>query len=88
MCPGYERYWTAIQNEPDKPAWISGSAPTPAEIEWAVSPRAPRIMCYRVPGRAKPSDSHDCTGCEIARFDVQARAFPYSTSKRLHAFSA
>ena len=31
----YERYWTAIQNEPDKPAWITGSAPTPAEIEWA-----------------------------------------------------
>lgn len=35
MYPGYERYWTAIQNEPDKPAWITGSAPTPAEIEWA-----------------------------------------------------
>src|SRR5215472_13103960 len=35
MYPGYERYWTGIQNEPDKPAWITGSAPTPAEIEWA-----------------------------------------------------
>ena len=35
MYPGYERYWTTIQNEPDKPAWITGSAPTPAEIEWA-----------------------------------------------------
>jgi riboflavin biosynthesis pyrimidine reductase len=35
MYPGYERYWTAIQNEPDKPVWITGSAPTPAEIEWA-----------------------------------------------------
>ena len=35
MYPGYERYWTAIRNEPDKPAWITGSAPTPAEIEWA-----------------------------------------------------
>jgi dihydrofolate reductase len=35
MYPGYEQYWTSIQNEPDKPAWISGSAPTPAEIEWA-----------------------------------------------------
>ena len=34
MYPGYERYWTAIRNEPDKPVWISGSAPTPAEIEW------------------------------------------------------
>jgi dihydrofolate reductase len=35
MYPGYERYWTAIQNEPDKPVWITGSAPTPAEVEWA-----------------------------------------------------
>ena len=35
MYPGYEGYWTGIRNEPDKPAWITGSPPTPAEIEWA-----------------------------------------------------
>ena len=35
MYPGYERYWTGIQNEPDKPAWITGTPPTPAEREWA-----------------------------------------------------
>jgi dihydrofolate reductase len=35
MYPGYERYWTAIQNEPEQPAWITGKAPTPEEIEWA-----------------------------------------------------
>jgi dihydrofolate reductase len=35
MYPGYERYWTAIQTEPDKPAWITDSAPTPAEAAWA-----------------------------------------------------
>jgi|SRR5215831_2773979 len=35
MYPGYEQYWTSIRNEPDKPAWITGSAPTPAEVEWA-----------------------------------------------------
>jgi len=35
MYPGYERYWTAIQSEPDKPIWITGNAPTPAEIDWA-----------------------------------------------------
>ncbi|HLZ05389.1 MAG TPA: dihydrofolate reductase family protein [Bradyrhizobium sp.] len=35
MYGGYERYWTGIQNEPDKPAWITGAAPTPAEVEWA-----------------------------------------------------
>ena len=35
MYPGYEQYWTAIRNEPDTPVWITGSAPTPAEIAWA-----------------------------------------------------
>jgi hypothetical protein len=35
MYPGYEQYWTAIRNDPDKPVWTAGSAPTPAEIEWA-----------------------------------------------------
>jgi hypothetical protein len=35
MYSGYEGYWTGIQNDPDKPAWITGNAPTPAEIEWA-----------------------------------------------------
>lgn len=35
MYPGYEQYWTAIRNEPDKPVWITGSPPTPAEIKWA-----------------------------------------------------
>lgn len=35
MYPGYERYWTGIQNEPDKPAWITGQPPTAAEREWA-----------------------------------------------------
>jgi len=35
MYAGYEPYWTGIQNEPEKPAWITGSAPTPAEVRWA-----------------------------------------------------
>jgi dihydrofolate reductase len=35
MYPGYEQYWTGIRNEPDKPAWITGTGPTAAEIEWA-----------------------------------------------------
>jgi dihydrofolate reductase len=35
MYPEYEQYWTSIQNDPDKPVWIGGSAPTSAEIEWA-----------------------------------------------------
>lgn len=35
MYPGYEGYWTGIQNEPDKTHWITGAPPTPAELEWA-----------------------------------------------------
>jgi dihydrofolate reductase len=35
MYAGYERYWTAIQNEPDRPLPMTGKLPTPAELEWA-----------------------------------------------------
>lgn len=35
MYPGYEKYWTGIQKNPERPAWITGTPPTPAEIEWA-----------------------------------------------------
>jgi dihydrofolate reductase len=48
MYPGYERYWTSIQNEPDKPAWITGSPPTPAEIEWSrFATRTPHYVLSR-----------------------------------------
>src|SRR5262245_22913827 len=35
MYSGYERYWTTIQNAPDKPVWEGGSTPTAGEVEWA-----------------------------------------------------
>jgi dihydrofolate reductase len=35
MYPGYERYWSAIQNEPDKPLPMTGKAPKQVELEWA-----------------------------------------------------
>ncbi|HEY4228944.1 MAG TPA: dihydrofolate reductase family protein [Thermoanaerobaculia bacterium] len=34
MYPGYEGYWTAVRNDPAKPAWTS-DPPTEAEVEWA-----------------------------------------------------
>jgi len=34
MYPGYEAYWTAIQNAPDKLLPMTGQLPTPAEVEW------------------------------------------------------
>lgn len=35
MYPGYEQYWTAIQNQPNEPHPLSGNVPTPGEVEWA-----------------------------------------------------
>jgi len=35
MYPGYEQYWTAIQNEPSQPNPVSGMVPTKAEVKWA-----------------------------------------------------
>lgn len=35
MYPGYEAYWTAIQNAPDKPHPMTGTLPTPGEVVWA-----------------------------------------------------
>ncbi len=35
MYPGYEQYWTAIQNESDKPLPMTGRVPTSGEVEYA-----------------------------------------------------
>jgi dihydrofolate reductase len=35
MYPGYERYWTAVQNGPDKPLPMTDRVPTPDEVEYA-----------------------------------------------------
>jgi dihydrofolate reductase len=35
MYPGYEQYWTTIQNEPDKSLPMTGKFPTPDEIVYA-----------------------------------------------------
>jgi dihydrofolate reductase len=34
MYPGYEAYWTAVQNAPDRPSPMTGKPPTPGELEW------------------------------------------------------
>ena len=45
MYPGYEGYWTAIQNAPDKPLPMTGKFPTAAEIEWAkMAARTPHYV--------------------------------------------
>lgn len=35
MYLGYETYWTAIRNEPDKPLPMTGKLPTAGEVQWA-----------------------------------------------------
>ena len=35
MYPGYEQYWSAIQNGPDEPLSATGKVPTPGEVEYA-----------------------------------------------------
>jgi dihydrofolate reductase len=48
MYPEYEGYWTAIQNEPDKPVWSGGPTPTPSEVDWArFAAHAPHYVLSR-----------------------------------------
>jgi dihydrofolate reductase len=35
MYPGYEAYWSAIQDQPDQTHPLTGTTPTSAEVEWA-----------------------------------------------------
>ena len=37
MYPGYEQYWTTIQNEPDKLHPLSGHVPTPAATHYVLA---------------------------------------------------
>jgi dihydrofolate reductase len=48
MYPGYEEYWTAIQNEPGTPLPITGTAPTLGEVEWGrFAARTPHFVLSR-----------------------------------------
>jgi dihydrofolate reductase len=47
MYPGYEGYWTAVRNEPDKPLW-AGKPPTREELEWSrFAERTPHYVLSR-----------------------------------------
>lgn len=35
MYPGYEQYWSAMQNAPKQPLPMTGRMATPGELEWA-----------------------------------------------------
>ena len=54
MYSGYEGYWTGIENEPEKPAWITGKAPTQGELEWArTGAKLPHYVLSSKPVSAK-----------------------------------
>jgi len=64
MYPGYEGYWTAVQNEPDKPLW-AGKLPTPAEREWArFAAKAPHYVLSRSLTSAKWPNTRFVRGVE------------------------
>ena len=48
MYPGYEQYWTPIQDEPDQVHPQTGAVPTQAEVEWArFAKRTPHYVVSR-----------------------------------------
>ena len=54
MYPGYEEYWTAIQNEPGQPLPMTGKSPTPGEVEWArFAARTPHYVLSRTLSSAR-----------------------------------
>jgi dihydrofolate reductase len=74
MYPGYEGYWTGIQNEPEKPAWITVNAPTPAELEWArFAAKTPHYVLSRTLTSARWPNTRFIRGLEeIAALKQQA----------------
>ncbi|MFN2517419.1 MAG: dihydrofolate reductase family protein [Jatrophihabitantaceae bacterium] len=54
MYPGYEQYWTAIQDAPNQPNPTGAGVPTPAEVEWAhFAARTPHYVVSRTLTTAK-----------------------------------
>ena len=53
MYPGYESYWTAIQNEAEKPNPLTGKMATPDEVEYArFTARTPHYVLSSTLGSA------------------------------------
>jgi dihydrofolate reductase len=65
MFPGYERYWTSIRKEPKTPVWITGKAPTSAEIEWSrFIERTPHYVLSKTLSSALWPTTHFIRGIE------------------------
>jgi dihydrofolate reductase len=54
MYPGYEKYWTAIQNAGDQPLQMTGKSPTLDEIKWGhFAARTPHFVLSTKLSQAK-----------------------------------
>lgn len=48
MYPGYQTYWTAVQNVSGNPLPMTGTLPTTGEIEWGrFASRTPHYVLFR-----------------------------------------
>jgi dihydrofolate reductase len=56
MYPGYEQYWTAIQQAPDRPLPMTGKLPHPSELAWSdFAQRTPHyVLSTTLPSVAWP----------------------------------
>jgi dihydrofolate reductase len=56
MYPGYENYWSAIRNAPDRPLPMTGRLPQPAERAWSdFAQRTPHyVLSATLPSAAWP----------------------------------
>lgn len=54
MYPGYEKYWTAIQNSGGQPLPMTGKSPTRNEIEWGrFAAQTPHYVLSRTQAQAQ-----------------------------------
>lgn len=59
MYPGYEQYWTAIQDAPDQPLPMTGQRPLAAELAWSeFAQRTPHYVLSRSLSSAHWQQTH------------------------------
>ena len=74
MYPGYEQYWSAIQDAPDKPLPMTGKLPTPEELEWArFAAQTPHhVLSSRLTSAVWPRTTFICGLEQVAALKQQA----------------
>lgn len=74
MYPGYEKYWTAVQNQPDKPLPMTGTLPTPDEVEWGrFAAQAPHYVLSSTLTSEMGKAILDVRSCELPVASIKSR---------------